>query len=73
MSLTLNLNECGKVTIQWKKSCGDFSYPPRGLSIDILVPQKLSKEMENPIINLDSFSNKNSNFIYNFNFLRIGK
>ena len=63
MSLTLLLDDCGKVTIQWKKSCGDFSFPPKGLGIDVMVPQKLTGELMMSMDNTDSFSNDNS--IYN--------
>ena len=44
MSLTLEINECGKVTIQWKKSCGDFALPPIGLSVDVKVPKEISNQ-----------------------------
>ena len=62
MSLTLNLKECGKVTIQWNKSCGDFMYPPRGFSLDIKVPQKISTNINLSPLKSDSFANENSKF-----------
>jgi hypothetical protein len=70
MSLTLELDECGKVTIQWKKSCGDFSFPPKGLGLDVMVPQKITDEILEPIESTDSFAEDNSK---NFNQKLINK
>lgn len=68
MSLTLNIENCGKVTVQWKKSCGDFSYPPKGLGIDVVVPQKIAGNLLAPLKNPDSFAEENSKFRFSGHF-----
>jgi hypothetical protein len=60
MTLTLEIKECGKVTIQWKKSCGDFSIPPKGLSVDLQVPNEISSQLADPTLNIESEEDQKS-------------
>lgn len=64
MSLTLHIEDCGNVTVQWKKSCGDFSFPPRGLGLDVVVPQKVSGNLLAPLNDTGSFAEDNSKRVF---------
>jgi hypothetical protein len=60
MSMVISLPKCGNVRITWKKSCGDFSFPPYGLNLSINIPKSI-EDKKDP--NDLSFTEKQSKHI----------